>query len=118
MSTLSRTSADPDRIRGLVSAHRHAQAEHRNALAAESPCALAAAERRGQIIVEALQRCGAGELATQLLREAHAGTGLIVALTSDDADTAEVQHAIATYLRHSAAVDDHRVPGVPGLPGT
>lgn len=44
MSTLTRASADPARIQGLITAHRHAQAEHRGALAAESSHALAAAE--------------------------------------------------------------------------
>jgi len=107
MSTLFRTAADPDRIRALVTAHRHAQAEHRNALAAESTRALAAAEHRGQVIVEALRRCGEDELAEQLLREAHAGTELIVALTSDDADTTEVQRAIAAYLHYCDVIDHH-----------
>lgn len=114
MSTVSRTAADPDRIRALITAHRHAQAEHRNALAAESSRALAAAERSGQVIVEALRRCGADELAEQLLREAHAGTGLIVALTSYEADTTAVQHAIATYLHRCDAVDHHARPGSSG----
>jgi len=114
VSTLSRTATDPDRIRALVTAHRHAQAEHRNALAAESTRALAAAARRGQVIVEALRRCGADGLAEQLLREAHAGTGLIVALTSDDADITEVQHAITAYLHHCDLVDHHDRRDTPG----
>jgi len=107
VSTLARAATDPARIRALITAHRHAQAEHRGALAAESPHALAAAERRGQVIVEALRRCGAHQLADQLQREARAGTSLIVALTSDDAESDEVHTAIASYLQHCATVDGH-----------
>lgn len=107
MSTLSqpRTGIDPDRIRALVTAHRHAQAEHRGALAGESTRELAAAAQRSQVIDDALRRCGADELAELLAREAHAGTTLIVALTSYDADTDEVHGAITAYLRHGALID-------------
>lgn len=113
MSTLSHTATDPDRIRALVTAHRRVQAEHRTALAAESTRVLAAASHRLQVIVEALRRCGADQLSEQLLREAHAGTGLIVALTSDDADPTEVHHAITTYLHHRELVDHHGRPDRP-----
>jgi hypothetical protein len=107
MSTLTRASADPARIRGLIAAHRHAQAEHRGALAAESAHALAAAEHRGQAVLDALRRCGAHELATHLQDEARAGVGLIVALTSDDTTSDQVHHAITAYLSGCASVDHH-----------
>lgn len=105
MSTLTRAGAHPARIQALITAHRHAQAEHRGALAAESPHALAAAEHRGQAVLAALRRCGADELATHLQGEARAGVGLIVALTSDDTSPDEVHHAITAYLSGCAAVD-------------
>lgn len=110
MSTLTRASADPTRIQGLITAHRHAQAEHRGALAAESPHALAAAEHRGRAVIDALRRCGAHDLATHLEDEARAGVGLIIALTSDDTSPDEVHHAITAYLSGCATVDHHGRP--------
>ncbi|MGH3615260.1 MAG: hypothetical protein ACRDRK_22220 [Pseudonocardia sp.] len=107
MSTLShaRTGTDPGRVRALVGAHRHAQAEHRSALAAESVRALGVADRRSQVILDALRRAGAEQLAAQLVGEAHAGTALIVALTSDDAAPAEVERALSAFHDAHAAVD-------------
>lgn len=106
MSTLVTGTADhTDRIRALIGAHRHVQAEHRAALAAESRPALTAAEQRSHLITEALRRCGAAEVAARLAGEAQAGSGLIVALTSDDTAPTEVEDAIVAYLRHRQAVD-------------
>lgn len=107
MSTLShaRTGTDPGRIAALVGAHRHAQAEHRSALAVESARALGVADRRSRVILDALRRAGAEQLAAQLEDEAHAGTTLIVALTSDDAAPTEVEHAMTAFRDTHAAVD-------------
>jgi len=114
MSTLSTSPAtEPtERIRALVSAHRHAQAEHRSALATESRRALAvAAARRALLVDEALRHAGTTALAEQLQHEAHAGTALIIALTSDDTDPREVEAALTGYQRYRASVDTAPPPG-------
>ena len=105
MSTPSPLHADTERIRAWVAAHRHIQAEQRNALAAESRRALRGAEHRSHLLINTLRRSGAAELAAQLLNEADAGTVLIVALTSDDADDAEVGQALNGYLHHRGIID-------------
>jgi hypothetical protein len=82
MATLSTDLTYQDGwIHALVDAHRHAQAEQRAALPAKSRRALAAADHRATVILEALRRGGATDVADELGREARAGSGLIVALT-------------------------------------
>jgi hypothetical protein len=93
------------RVHALVGAHRHTQAEHRAALAAESRRGLAAAEHRATVVLEALRRCGALAVADQLAQEAQAGSGLIVALTSDDTTPAELAAAIHAYTQRQVAVE-------------
>lgn len=112
------TGAQHDRVHGLVAAHRRVQAEQRCALGAENIKAFAAARRRSDAIVDALDRCGATAIVELLIRETDAGLALIVALTCDDSPPGEIAAALGTYPGLRAAVDTALTGPAPNTPAT
>lgn len=97
---------DVDQLTALVRSGRQAQAGLFTAIAAETPTTYRAALQHAKRVNTALVLLGAELLADRLTQEATAGGALLVALTSDDAEPAEVATALAAYQARRHEVDD------------